>query len=109
MAYGLGTLTLIDSLHALKETWLQLWYADDASLGGKFQTIANMFDKLCRIGPKFGYYPEPNKCVLVVHEQAVPHAKEFFKEYGFKISTGCRFRGDLLDLMKINTYLLQRK
>ena len=93
MAYGIGTLPIIQSLHCLKEKCLQLWYADDASLGGKFEAISKMFRKLCQIGPKFGYYPEPSKCTLVVHPLAIPHATNYFKDMGFQISSGCRFLG----------------
>ena len=93
VAYGLGTLPLIRALKQAQSSSLHIWYADDASFGGKFQQIEHLYKELCRLGPSYGYYPEENKCTLIVHDEAAPHAKQYFKNYGFKISHGKRFLG----------------
>ena len=51
-------------IHAL--SWTQLWYANDASAGGLLRDLREWFLLLCSHGPKFGYFPEPSKCFIVV-------------------------------------------
>ena len=95
-AYGIGTLPIVHHMKNLRKKILQLWYADDASFGGNFNDIINLFRELKKIGPGYGYFPEPSKCVLVVNETNLEKAKTFFKEEGFQISTGKRFLGGFL-------------
>ena len=45
--------------------WTQLWYADDASVGGSLSDLHEWFSLVCSHGPSFGYFPEPRKSVLV--------------------------------------------
>ena len=47
-------------------------------------------------GPKFGYYPEPNKSYLIVHPDFVAEAEDMFKPLGIKIVTGRRFLGGFI-------------
>ena len=37
-----------------------------------------------------GYFPEPTKSILVVSEQNVPRAKEYFRWMGRQVLTGSR-------------------
>ena len=52
---------LIQSLNKLSK-WHQSWYADDSACAGKLQLVRNWFDLLLKIGPLYGYFPEPSKC-----------------------------------------------
>ena len=47
-------------------TWIQNWYADDFSCKTKLTDLCVRFDKLCDLGPKYGYHPEPEKCVYLL-------------------------------------------
>ena len=63
--YKLGLLSLI---RILKEPakWKQNFYADDGACCGPLM-LKEWLGKLMSLGPKFGYFPEPDKSFLVVH------------------------------------------
>ena len=67
--YAVGVLPLIrevkhaDALAGV----LQMWYADDSSAGGRIPGLVEWLRLLIKRGPDFGYFPEPDKSVLVVH------------------------------------------
>ena len=44
-------------------------------------------------GPAQGYFPDPTKSILVVSEQNVPRATEYFRGMGMKIVTGSHYLG----------------
>ena len=44
-------------------------------------------------GPARGYFPGPTKSILVVSEQNVPRAKEYFCGMGVHVVTGSRYLG----------------
>ena len=44
-------------------------------------------------GPARGYFPDPTKNILVVSEQNVPRATEYFRGMGMQIVTGSRYLG----------------
>ena len=44
-------------------------------------------------GAARGYFPEPTKSILVVVEQNVPRAKEYFRGMGIQVVTGSRYLG----------------
>jgi hypothetical protein len=79
--YGMGLLPLIWRLS-------QPWYTDDAGAGGKFDQIKVYFEKLEEYGPKYGYFPEASKSILIVREHNVEQAKECFAESNFTIKSG---------------------
>ena len=49
-------------------------------------------------GPKFGYFPEPEKSYLVVHPDFVEIAKEKFADFKVNIVTSHRFLEVLLEM-----------
>jgi len=91
--YGIGLLPLSELLKEEFKDLLQIWYADDAKGTGYFDHISSYFKLLCEEGPKFGYYPEPTKSILITHEKNTKKATEFFSDYGFKITSGARYLG----------------
>ena len=48
---------------------MQNWYTDDSACVGTFSSLRVWFEKLCQLGPSYGYYPEPKKTVIVVDEK----------------------------------------
>jgi hypothetical protein len=56
-AYGIGILPLIRQLKKEFPEVKQPWYADDALAGAKFVRIHRQYDRLCEIGPVYGYHP----------------------------------------------------
>lgn len=69
IAYGIGILPLICILKDHHPDLIHSWYADDGGIGGKIQDIKKLFDELMKIGPAYGYFPEPKKSIRVVSEQ----------------------------------------
>jgi hypothetical protein len=95
-AYGIGVLPLIRRLKRNHPRLFQPWYADDAGAGGTFDDIRAMFEELQRIGPAYGYFPEPTKSILVVPPAMVDLATEYFHDHHFKITTGSRYLGGFI-------------
>ena len=87
--YGIALLPLAEALRKEVPDVLQPWYANDAAMQGPPDCVAACFKLLCKIGPMFGYYPEPKKsfaiCPLVVEAEV----KEVFNAEGLAVQT-CR-------------------
>ncbi|KAL7528448.1 hypothetical protein ACHAXR_007680 [Thalassiosira sp. AJA248-18] len=60
--YGIALLTLAEMLQEAAPSVLQLWYADDAAMQG---AAADVAETLIRVGPMFGYHPEPAKWFVI--------------------------------------------
>ena len=71
-------------------TW---WYADDSSCTAKLTDLCVWFDKLCDLGPKYGYHPKPEKCILIVDADHEARAKSMFQHLGIKVVNGYSFLG----------------
>ena len=83
-------------IQTLSEKGTQIWYADDASAIGELDKIRSWFDKLMKIGPAFGYFPEPTKSLLVVKEPLISQANALFSDLGIKIATSGRLLGSVV-------------
>ena len=89
--YAIGTLPLIRKLHG---DVTQVWYADDASAGGRTSDLRVWWDSLVSYGPRFGYNPNPCKTWLVVKPEHLPAAEEHFRGSGVNITIqGHRYLG----------------
>ena len=87
--YGLGIKPLIDNLAEVIdiEKCIQVWYADDSSASGELEEMKKWWDRLCSIGPKYGYHPLPSKTVLIVKEEQKQKAVEIFGGTQVQITT----------------------
>ena len=56
--------------------------------GGAFRDIMAHFRDLQLKEPARGYFTEPTKSILVVSEQNVPRAKEYFRGMGVQVVIG---------------------
>eukprot|EP00957_Ditylum_brightwellii_P041621 3152427-Ditylum_brightwellii.AAC.1 len=65
-------------------------------------TIKTWFDKLYKIGPPWGYIPEPEKSIMVASPSNLDKAKTFFANYKFKLKEGCCYLGRFLDLAELS-------
>ena len=75
----------------------QIWYADDASATSKLKNPKAWWDRLNKIGPKFGYYPNASKTWLIVKEEAYDEAHTIFDRSDIQITTeGHRYLGSSL-------------
>ena len=109
IAYGIGFLPLIRVLRSDHPQVYQPWYADDAGEGGKFRDIMAHFRDLQLKGPAQGYFPNPTKSILVVSEQNVPRAKEYFRGMVVQVVTGIRYLGGYVGEWETEGQWLQEK
>ena len=87
--YALGIKPLVSKLACCvpSEHCKQSWYADDSSAAGKIFAIKKWWDTLTTLGPKFGYFPKPQKTALLVKTpQAAIDAAEVFRGAGIQIT-----------------------
>ena len=60
-------------------------------------------------GPKFGYFPEPSKCYLVVGPEFVEEAAKVFEGYEVNIVTGHKLLGGFIgDELETEKWLQQK-
>ena len=88
--YALATRPLIDSLSLDVPDLRQVWYADDATAGGKFPDLKKWWDNLSKVGPSFGYFVNPKKTWLVTKDNFLPSASEMFGDTMVNITTDGR-------------------
>jgi len=73
LAMAMYAMALVPLLRFLHPLCSQVWYADDA-------TGCDTFENMLQIhGPKFGYFPKPSKCILIVKPERLSKANEIFK------------------------------
>ena len=92
--YAVGTLPLVSELK--RDDVTQVWYADDASASGQIESLKKWFDVLMARGPQFGYFPEPKKSFLVVHDTFINHAEQVFIDCGIQVVSSRRFLGGII-------------
>ena len=79
--------------HLAEENIKHMWFADDASAGGKLEYLRKWWDNLSQIGQ----YPNASKTWLIVKEGKCDEAKEFFQGPGVAItSEGKRHLGSAI-------------
>ena len=62
----------------------------------KLTDLCDWFDKICDLGPKYGYHPEPEKCILIVDAEHEAEANSMFQDLGIKVVKGYRFLGGFI-------------
>ena len=70
----------------LLHAWIQNWYADDSSCAA-MQAHWSLW-LVCYLGPKYGFHPEPEKCILIVDAEHEAEAKSVFQHLGIKVVNG---------------------
>ena len=85
--YALATRPLIDSLSRDTPELTQIWYADDASAGGKLTNLKKWWDNLSRAGPSFVYFVNPQKTWLVTKDNFFLSGSEIFEDTMVNITT----------------------
>ena len=85
--YGLAVLPLIRKI--AKEI-KQVWFADDATGGGKLTQVKGWWDRLNKHGPAYGYFPNASKTWLLVKEESLQPARKMFEASGVQITSDGR-------------------
>ena len=74
LMYAAALMPLIQSLST--PNCNQNWYADDSACTADLSHLIEWFEKLRSMGPRYGYYPEPKKTVLIVDKEFDSEAHE---------------------------------
>ena len=108
--FALNTEPIISELHESCDT-AQAWYADDCSSCGTIDNIKVWWEKLCEIGPQYGYLPNAIKTVLIVKEPSdLPKAKRIFSPLGVKVTCkGDRHLGAVIGTTEFREEYVKRK
>ena len=72
---------------------MQPCYDDNAGALGKFDNLEKYFKSLKCNGPARGYYPDPTKIILSVHQKNLKARELFGRCRRFKVYTGARYLG----------------
>ena len=93
--YALGVTPLIQAV-SIPDTQ-QLWFADDATAGGRLHPLRTWWYKLADVGPAYGYHVNNSKTWLVVKAEHVSEAERIFDGTGVRVTcTGKRHLGAAL-------------
>jgi hypothetical protein len=74
--YGLAPTPLLLDLRERHPRVLQPWYVDDAAMEGRASNVAAAMSSLIQAGPARGYFPSPEKSIVLVRpaDQAAAHS-----------------------------------
>ena len=87
LAMAMYALALVPLSRHLQPMCKQVWYADDATGCDKLEKMRKWFDELRKVGPSYGYFPKPEKCILVVKAGRMEQANKIFKGTGVLVQT----------------------
>ena len=106
--YALATTPLIEDLEMSSVT--QIWFTDDASAGGKLESLRKWWDSLVVKGSGFGYLPNAPKTCLIVKESYLERAAQWFNGTDIEITTeGHRHLGAALgDRVFTETFVINK-
>ena len=103
-------LMLVAEANQVDNTTKTAAYADDLTAAGTIMHLRNWWETLCRLGPKFGYFPEGSKSWLIVKEKEVQKAQSVFKDTNIKITTeGQRHLGAVIGSETFKQKYVQEK
>ena len=85
--YLQGARTPFHCWREVKSAASQCWYADDAAGWSSLGDVKTRWDELMVSGPPLGYFPNLQKCWLIVKPEKERPAKEIFSETTINITT----------------------
>ena len=105
--YAIATVPLI---HRLQQRVTQVWFADDATAGGKLLDLRGWWDQLVSCGEDYGYSANASKTWLVVKPEHLAQANEIFADSGVQItSEGRRHLGAALGTKSFTDAFVSKK
>ena len=85
-------------------------YADDLTVAGPIDQIRIWWNTLCRLGPKFAYFPEGSKSYIIVRENAKERVQTIFDNTKIKIATdGQRHLGAVIGTANFKQNFMKEK
>ena len=106
--YAIGILPLIHHLN--HQLCTQVWYADDAAVGGSLSALREWWDDLCSSGPMFGYYPNASKSWLVLKDESAALDSSNFGDTDINLTTeGHRYLGSVIGSSNFVACFVEKK
>ena len=96
ITYAILLLPMIRILQKELLDIFQPWYADDGAGMAPIPSLLQFFDHLTVLGPKYGYFLEKSKLILIVESKEMVRAKELSGSYSFDVTTGTRYLGSFI-------------
>ena len=94
LAMAMYALALVPLVNQAKSVCKQVWFADDASGCDKLSNLLKWYRLLYTLGPSYGYFVNPAKCVLVVKPHQFEEAMDMFASTKIEIrSEGAKDAG----------------
>ena len=111
LAMAMYAIAVNPLIHRLKQdTTKQIWFADDATAGGKLNNLREWWDCLTNIGPEYGYFPNASKAWLVVKEGYKDEATSAFEGTQVVITEeGQKYLGSAIGKQTFIESYVQRK
>ena len=81
--YAITTVPLIEKIAS--DGVKQIWYGDDAAVGGDLVSIKKWWDDLQKFGPDYGYFSNPTKTRLLVKDHLFVAAFDLFSDTGITV------------------------
>ena len=107
--YALGTLPLIRRSNPSKLI-RQVWYADDGTAGGSLSSLLDGWQQLTDLGPKYGFYPNARKSILLVKPDHLNEAQQLFTDHNLTIVTdGAQVLGSPIGTLDFITQWINNK
>ncbi|KAL7526155.1 hypothetical protein ACHAXR_001348, partial [Thalassiosira sp. AJA248-18] len=96
--YGVGLMPLAARMRETIPNALQPWFANEAAGAGKAVHNAQCLNFLMTHGPKYGYFPEPDKCYYICKAEDEGVARAAFEQHGLVINytRGRRYLGGFI-------------
>ncbi|KAL7531966.1 hypothetical protein ACHAXR_006015, partial [Thalassiosira sp. AJA248-18] len=96
--YGIGLMPLAEQMREKIPTVLQTWFADDMAGAGSAAHNAECLDFLMKNGPRYGYFPEPEKSWYICKGEDEADARAAFASFGINIqyTRGHRYLGGFI-------------
>lgn len=106
--FAIATRPLVERVACAKAD--QIWFADDASAGGKLSRLRTWWDLLGTHGPSFGYYLNPCKTWLLTKPDNRREAERLFADTGVQITAdGVHHLGAALGSKEYRERFIQTK
>jgi hypothetical protein len=88
LAMAMYALALVPLVKEAGKRCKQVWFADDASGCDGLSKLLSWYNLLLELGPSFGYFINPAKCILVTKPRAIDEAKHLFGATRIEICAG---------------------
>ena len=96
LIYGLGVSPLSKRIREETKLTTQPWYADDAAMVGQASNVVKAMNTLLKFGPARGYYPAPEKSVVVCPPEREEAARSALSAFQFQYRDGHRYLGGFI-------------